>query len=73
MRIISQNEKFDLPYENLAIFVEYENVIARFENERYLLGQYSSEAKAIKAMEALRETYTHPYIRYFQFPNDSEV
>ena len=57
MRIISQNGKFDLPYENLAIFVEYENVIARFENERYLLGQYSSEAKAIKAMEMLRGTY----------------
>ena len=57
MRIISQNGKFDLPYENLAIFVEYENVIARFENERHLLGQYSSEAKAIKAMEMLRETY----------------
>ena len=51
MRIISQNGKFDLPYENLAIFVEYENVIARFENERYQLGQYSSEAKAIKGME----------------------
>ena len=58
MRIISQNGKFDLPYENLAIFVEYENVIARFENERHLLAQYSSEAKAIKAMEMLRETYT---------------
>lgn len=57
MRVISQNGKFDLPYENLAAFVEYENVIARFENERYLLGQYSSEEKAIKAMEMLRETY----------------
>ena len=57
MRVISQNGKFDLPYENLAIFVEYENVIARFENERHLLGRYSSEAKAIKAMEMLRETY----------------
>lgn len=57
MRVISQNGKFDLPYENLAIFVEYENVIARFENERHLLAQYSSEAKAIKAMEMLRETY----------------
>lgn len=57
MRVISQNGKIDLPYENLAIFIEYENVIARFENERYLLAQYSSEAKAIKAMEILRETY----------------
>ena len=57
MRVISQNGKFDLPYENLAIFVEYENVIARFENERHLLGQYSSKAKAYKAMKMLREAY----------------
>lgn len=57
MRVISQDGNFDLPYENLAIFVEYENVIARFENERHLLAQYSSEEKAIKAMEMLRETY----------------
>ena len=78
MRVISQNGKFDLPYENLAIFVEYENVIARFENERYLLGQYSSEAKAIKAMEMLRKAWkfeTGIYHRniIFQFPQDSEI
>ena len=78
MRVISQNGKFDLPYENLAIFVEYENVIARFENERYLLGQYSSEAKAIKAMEMLRKAWkfeTGIYHRntIFQFPKDSEI
>nr|DAV31429.1 MAG TPA: hypothetical protein [Caudoviricetes sp.] len=87
MRAISQNGKFDLPYENLAIFVEYENVIARFENERYLLAQYSSEAKAIKAMEMLRTKYrkfqeitsengryfAFNYPKVFQFPQDSEV
>ena len=77
MRIISQNGIFDLPYENLAIFVEYENVIARFENERYLLGQYSSEAKAIKAMEMLRKAWkfeTGIYHRniIFQFPQDND-
>ena len=83
MRIISQNRKFDLPYENLAIFVEYENVIARFENERYLLGQYSSEAKAIKAMEMLRKAWIKGTVEFedgiyhrniiFQFPKDSEI
>lgn len=57
MRVISQDGNFDLPYENLAIFIEYENVAARFENERYLLARYSSEAKAIKAMEMLRKVY----------------
>lgn len=77
MRVISQNEKFDLPYENLAIFVEYENVIARFENERYLLAQYSSEAKAIKAMKMLREAWKFETGIYhgnniFQFPPDDD-
>lgn len=55
MRVISQDGNFDLPYENLAIFIEYENVAARFKNERYLLARYSTEAKAIKAMEMLRK------------------
>ena len=57
MRVISQDGNFDLPYENLAIFIEYENIVARFENERFLLARYSSKAKALKAMEMLREKY----------------
>lgn len=83
MRVISQDGNFDLPYENLAIFVEYENVIARFENERHLLAQYSSEAKAIKAMEMLRETWINETVEFedgiyhrniiFRFPKDSEI
>ena len=70
MRIISQNGKFDLPYENLAIFVEYENVIARFENERYLLGQYSTEEKAQKAMDMLRTAYTGRFVTTADVPDD---
>lgn len=83
MRVISQDGNFDLPYENLAIFVEYENVIARFENERHLLAQYSSEAKTIKAMEMLRETWINETVEFedgiyhrniiFRFPKDSEI
>lgn len=48
MRVISQNGKFDLPYENLAAFVEYENVIARFENERYLLGSIQVKKRQLR-------------------------
>lgn len=83
MRVISQDGNFDLPYENLAIFIEYENVAARFENERYLLARYSSEAKAIKAMEMLRETWINETVEFedgiyhrniiFRFPKDSEI
>ena len=57
MRIISQNGDIDLPYEEVAVFIEYENVIARLENERHLLALYSTKEKAIKAMEMLKETY----------------
>lgn len=82
MRVISQDGNFDLPYENLAIFFEYENVIARFENERHLLARYSTEAKAIKAMEMLRKAWINGTIEFthgiyhrniiFQFPQDDD-
>lgn len=85
MRVISQIGKTDIPYEDFVFsilnssggnygIVAVKNVAESpemFINS--LIATYSTEAKAIKAMEALRETYTHPYIRYFQFPQDSEV
>lgn len=65
MRVISQDGTIDVPYEMV--------VIQRFRNGVYFLnrnltgmeelindielGEYSTEAKAIKAMEMLRETY----------------
>ena len=65
MRVISQDETIDVPYEMV--------VIQRFEEDVYFLNRnligvedlvsdirlakYSTEAKAIKAMEMLRETY----------------
>lgn len=81
MRIISQNGQYDIPYESV--------IIQRFTNHIYFLNanltgvenvvddisiaEYSSTEKAVKVMEALREAYTHPYIRYFQFPKDEDV
>lgn len=65
MRVISQDGTIDIPYEMV--------VIQRFEEKIYFLNQnltgvegvtsdleiaeYSTEEKAIKAMEMLRETY----------------
>lgn len=85
MRVISQSGKTDIPYEDFVFsilnssggnygIVAVKNVAESpemFINS--LIATYSTEEKAIKAMEALKETYTHPYIRYFQFPKDSEV
>ena len=57
MRIISQSGRIDIPYEVAVVYVEYESVIAKVGDERYAMGSYSTEEKAFKAMEMLREAY----------------
>lgn len=67
MRIISQSGLLDAPYELLAISSYSKNmatIIGTFpgndlgKGDRvYILGEYSTEEKAIKAMEMCREQY----------------
>lgn len=67
MRIISQSGLLDAPYELLAISPYSKNmvtIIGTFpgndlgKGDRvYILGEYSTEEKAIKAMEMCREQY----------------
>lgn len=87
MRVISQDGTLDIPYEHV--------VIQRFKGEIYFLNknligveqlcgdmviaEYSTEEKAKKAMEMLREQYKK-YVGAsvniygcFQFPNDDEI
>ena len=58
MRVISQRGNVDLPYEQIVVRSEMEYVMAVHKEKEYVLGKYSSDDKAIKAMEMLRETYT---------------
>lgn len=55
MRVISQDGIIDVPYEMAVVYVECESVIAKVGDKRYVMGSYSTEKKAIKAMEMLRE------------------
>lgn len=57
MRIISQSGRIDIPYEMAVVCVEYESVIAKVGDERYVMGNYSTEEKAFKAMKMLIEKY----------------
>ena len=57
MRVISQHGNVDLPYEQIVVCHAMESVIALCNGEKYVLGEYSSEEKAYKAMEMLREVY----------------
>lgn len=58
MRVISQSGNYDLPYEHIVVRHEMEYVMAVHKEKEYVLGKYSSDDKAIKAMEMLREAYT---------------
>ena len=57
MRVISQSGNYDFPYEHIVVRREMEYVMAVYKDKEYVLGKYSSDDKAIKAMEMLRETY----------------
>lgn len=96
MRIISQDGRFDLPYELVAISTHAINrgqVIAKpltnIDRLFCVMGEYSTDEKAVKAMEMLRTeygnyqqaidrngqllTYSFNYPKVFRFPQDSEV
>lgn len=57
MRVVSQNGNVDLPYERIDVCHAMENVVALHNEKQYVLGSYSSQEKAYKAMEMLRERY----------------
>ena len=67
MRIISQNGLLDVPYELIAISPYSKNmatIVGMFPGNAlgkgdrvYILAEYSTEEKAIKAMEMCREKY----------------
>lgn len=95
MRLISQDGKIDVSYEQVAIEIEdnsiycgYSSIVTRHCTGRRF-AEYSSNEKALKAMEMLREEYD--YVRtfeticngssnypnlpsyIFQFPKDEEI
>ena len=86
MRLISQDGMFDVPYENVCISINCRNknqIIAwNFgceDCEIVSMAIYSTEPKALKVMEMLREEYLETVYDYrtrpkvFQFPKDEEV
>lgn len=61
MRLVSQNGEFDVPYEN-AVLSRTGNIIRVYVpivgEKGTVMAHYSTEEKAEKAMEMLRNTYT---------------
>lgn len=59
MRVISQNERLDLPYENIVVEIMDSVIVAYTPMTNPLrMAQYKSQEKAEKAMQLLHEAYT---------------
>lgn len=77
MLIRSQNKAILLNFSNLtATYIVKDDedfTVLSLENEnRYRLGRYSSEAKAMKVLDMIQEAYVNGHID-FQMSEDSEV
>ena len=88
MRIVSQDGKIDLPYENMGVLIK-KGKISLFSYMPHCIWEmatYSTEAKAKKATEILQNAYLYSPIadelsvynttqtnRIFQFPADEDV
>lgn len=93
MRVISQDGTIDVPYDYFSLSLasgKYKDVEVAYIYCHNLsspngtkLAEYSTKAKAIKAMEALRETWINETVEFedgiynrniiFRFPKDSEI
>lgn len=74
MRIISQDECYDLPYEQAVVLREETHIFVRtMEYEDLRIASYSTEEKAIKAMEMCRERYTQYIFNRHMIPETANA
>lgn len=57
MRVISQDGTIDVPYKIATILKRGNTILARNDGAEFELAEYSTKAKALKAMEMLRKVY----------------
>lgn len=69
MRVISQDGKIDVPYKIATILKRGNTILARNDRAEFELAEYSTEAKAIKAMEMLREEY----LKYMEIEGHADL
>lgn len=73
MRLISQNGNFDIPYDEIVVELFDKCVVGRLKEyigRDIILGAYSTDEKAQKAMEMLRTAYTGRFVTNAGIPDD---
>ncbi len=80
MRIISQDSRFDMPYELCAVYLNKEpmgetTIRCRWQADQKcsnVLAQYATEQNAKTAMEQLQVAFRRN-LSYFRFPSNKEL
>lgn len=74
MRIISQNDKLNLPYNLISVF-RYENKIyARtITGREYIIGKYSTEEKTEYIFGQILFWSNNTHCNYYHLPKDEKV
>ena len=75
MRIISQDRKFDYPYDKIAIYVEENFVMADLLNgcvDR-VIAEYSSEENAMEAVYIMRAIYALQKVQRKHMLDDKSI
>ena len=77
MRVISQDGKFDIPYDEIVVELFDKCVVGRLKEyigRDIILGSYSTEAKTQKAMEMLHDSYNNfDWIKTTGFSDELKV
>ena len=76
MRIISQDGMIDLPYEMTAFHMDGGTIRMNMVGDTgkgTIIAQYSTQEKALKSLEQMRDVLYHTPERVFRFPHEDEI
>ena len=73
MRVISQNQKIDMPYEHTAFVCEGAIICALWDAKQWLFVEYSTAERAQKAMEMMRGFGALGNVAGFVLPNNESI
>lgn len=73
MRVISQNQKYDVPYEQTAFISEGIMIYGLWNGEQWLFAEYSTPDRVLKAMEMLRGFGALGNVASFVLPKDELI
>lgn len=79
MRLISQDGKYDIPYDSFTIHIDDEMILITYieafttSGSCIVLGEYSSKQKALAVMKEIRDLSADPDVVYYELPKDEDV